>query len=225
LIDPFSGPGRIQVRGETSTREGGAVLACRALADSAPFTHIFVGDIEADRSHACAARLMAEGMPALAFVGPAAATVEEMVAAVPPGSLCVAYLDPYNLRLLSFSILRALAAVRVDLAINFSTMDLQRNLEQEAQPDRAGFDGVAPGWRDHVNFNSMSKSVLFSSFFDHWRNLVSELGYQHSEQVPLVVNDRGQGMYRMAFFSKNPFATRIWNDVAKNPNRSLGLFD
>ncbi len=64
FIDPFSGPGRVQVAGETVTRDGGAVIAWRALAEKqVPFTKMLVGDLAADRSHACESRLRALGPP------------------------------------------------------------------------------------------------------------------------------------------------------------------
>ena len=47
----------------------------------------------------------------------------------------MAYLDPYNLELLAFSIIQELSKLKkVDLAINFSTMDLQRNADLEFDP-------------------------------------------------------------------------------------------
>lgn len=223
LIDPFAGPGRIQVRGESGTREGGTVLAWRTLADVAPFTKVLVGDIDADRVNACGARLKAIGAPAQAFVGPAAETIHQMVAAVPVGSLCMAYVDPYNLQYLSFSILKALAPLKVDLAINFSTMDLRRNVDIETDPDRARFDEAAPGWREHVEKRRTSRSGMSIEFFNYWRGLVSDLGFEYSEQMPFVLNDRGASIYRMVFFARNALPKRIWGDVARGPNMELDL--
>lgn len=147
-----------------------------------------------------------------------------MVSAVPSGSLCVAYIDPYNLRHLSFSILKALSALRVDLAINFSTMDLQRNIDFESDPDRAGFDDAAPGWRTHVENRGTSRSGMSVEFFNYWCQLISKLNFQHSKEMPLVVNDHGSGLYRMVFFARHAFPNRIWGDVAKGPNRIFDLF-
>ena len=147
-----------------------------------------------------------------------------MVAAVPAGSLCVAYVDPYNLRHLSFSILTALATLRVDLAINFSTMDLRRNVDFESDPDRAGFDEAAPGWRNHVESRRTSRSGMSVEFFNYWCSLISNLEFQHSKEMPLVVNDHGSGLYRMVFFARHDFPNRIWSDVAKGSNKSFDLF-
>ena len=46
FIDPFCGPGRIQVVGESFTRPGGAILAYKASTKDAPFTQVFIGDLD-----------------------------------------------------------------------------------------------------------------------------------------------------------------------------------
>lgn len=121
FLDPFCGPGRIQVEGESFTRDGGAVLAWRALSETAPFTQMLVGDLDPGRAEACGRRLAAHGATVRTFAGPAEDTIREMIPLVPRNALCIAYIDPYNLELLSFSIIKALAGLKVDLAINFST--------------------------------------------------------------------------------------------------------
>jgi three-Cys-motif partner protein len=125
---------------------------------------MLVGDLDPDRAHACAERLRAVGAPVTPFVGPADETIKSMVASIPPRSLCMAYIDPYNLELLSFSLIQALATLKVDLAINFSTMDLQRNAELEFDPKRARFDGTAPGWRrDPISSRQANKTYRWPS--------------------------------------------------------------
>jgi three-Cys-motif partner protein len=226
FIDPFSGPGRIQVSGEDFTRDGGALIAWRTLAQrDAAFTRMLVGDIEAERASACEQRLQTLGAPVRAFVGPATTTVAETVAAVPRGALCMAYLDPYNLEGLSFSIIEALAQLpRVDLLINFSTMDLQRNVEMEFDPSRARFDATAPGWREQQSIRRASAQNVKLEFFKYWHQLVVGLGFEYSEQMPLVYNDQGVGIYRMVFFARHKLPNRIWGDVARNQGKNLELF-
>ena len=226
FIDPFCGPGRIQVAGENFTRDGGAVVAWRSLAKEAPLTNMFVGDLDAERVAACVRRLQALSAPARSFPGPAADTVKKMVAAVPPRSLCMAYIDPYNLEYLSFPILETLAKLKkVDLAINFCTMDLQRNAELEFDPNRARFDDAAPGWRQNPAVLSASRPNVKLVFFNYWCGLVRGLGFNHSREMPLVRNNQGHVIYRMVFFARHDLPTRIWSDVARGPNRSLALFD
>ena len=151
FIDPFCGPGRIQVKGESFTRDGGAVVAWRQSVESGmPFTSMLVGDIDPVKASACEQRLKELGAPVRAVPGAALSTARLMAGMVPKSALCMAYIDPYNLELLSFSIIEALAGLKVDFAVHFSTMDLQRNVEFEFDPSRARFDDTAPGWRESV---------------------------------------------------------------------------
>ena len=222
FIDPFAGPGRIQVAGESFTRDGGSVIACRMLAErKTPFTKMLIGDLIEERSLACKRRLHALGAPVVSFTGPAVETVKDMVRAVPRGSLTMAFIDPYNLELLAFSIIEELAKLKVDLAINFSTMDLQRNVDLEFDSERARFDIVAPGWQRDSAVQVASKQNLKVAFFAYWCRLVQSLGFAYSKEMPLITNNIGRGIYRMVFFARHDLPTRIWADVARGPNRQL----
>jgi three-Cys-motif partner protein len=222
FIDPFAGPGRIQVGGEAGTKEGGAVRAWRALEKDAPFTQMLVGDLVAQRADACASRLRAIGAPATPFVGPAVDTIKTMVSQVSARSLAMAYIDPYNLELLSFSIIEDLAKLKkVDLAINFCTMDLQRNVELEFDPKRARFDDTAPGWRRYPAVLNASRPNVKLEFFKYWCGLVRDLGFRHSKEMPLIRNKAQHPIYRLVFFSRHAFPDRIWNDIARGPTGDL----
>jgi three-Cys-motif partner protein len=165
FIDPFCGPGRIQVVGESFTRPGAAIFAYEASMKDAPFTQVLIGDLDNQRAQACEQRLMAIGAPTRSFPGPARQTIQAMTSAVPAGSLCTAYVDPYNLEVLSFSILQELAKLRkIDLAVNFSTMDLQRNVELEFDPERARFDDVASDWRKYPQILAASRANVKLAF-------------------------------------------------------------
>ena len=222
LIDPFCGPGRIRVAGETATRDGGVVTAWREMHnDATPFTSVFVGDLDPDKAPACAARLQALGADALAFVGPAAETVPQMVAAVPRGALCMAYVDPYCLNLLDFEMLRTLAILKVDLAVHFSTMDLQRNVIIDLADERDNFEKVAPGWKSSVDFKTTGVTNIRVAFFEFWRRQLVSLGFNYSREMPIVYNTRGAAMYRLVFFARHDMPLRVWGDVAKPKNRDL----
>jgi three-Cys-motif partner protein len=185
-----------------------------------------IGDLDSARAQACEQRLTAIGATARSFPGPGAETIKAMVSGVPARSLCMAYVDPYNLERLSFAIFQELASLRkVDLAVNFSTMDLQRNVEFEFDPERARFDDVAPGWRKHPPILVASKRNVKLTFFNYWCDLVKGLGFQHSQQMPLVRNNQGHGIYRMIFISRHSFPKCIWDDVARDHRRTLDMFD
>ncbi len=222
LIDPFCGPGRIAVAGEAHTRDGGSVAAWRELqAAGTPFTAALVGDLDADKAHACASRLRALGATAQAFVGPAQETVPRMVAAVPRGALCLAYVDPYCLNLLDFEMLRQLATLKIDLAVHFSTMDLQRNIVVDVSEDRGRFDAVAPGWQQAVAAQTLGVQELRRAFFEHWLQQLMGLGFTCSKAMPFIFNTQGAAMYRLVFLARHDLPLRVWADVARSPNRDL----
>ncbi len=221
FIDPFCGPGRIQVAGESFDRDGGAAVAIRqALQSGAPYTEALLGDIDKSRGLPCADRIRAIGTPAESFIGPAVETVQDMVSRVPKGALCLAYIDPYNLELLNFNMIRTLAQLpNVDFAVHFSTMDLLRNVDFELDPDRARFDDVAPGWREGLR--GTSKSALPVAFFNYWMNLVLSLGFTVSKEKPLVHNNSNHSIYRLVFFARHELPNRLWDDVARSKNLDL----
>lgn len=224
-VDLFCGPGRIQVKGESFTRHGGALVAWQhSRLDSASFTSCLVGDLDPARASACASRLRSFGAPVQVFDGPAEVTVDRVIRAIPKSALCLAYLDPYNLQYLTFNVIEKLAMLKyVDFAVHFSTMDLRRNLLMEFNPDRARFDSTAPGWRDHIDPMAFVRGDAEEAFFDYWCNLVTNLGFKISQRMPLVRDEGNRPLYHLVFFSRHPLPNRIWGDVAQGSNRELNF--
>lgn len=222
-VDLFCGPGRIQVKGETMTRPGGAQVAWKhSLLDASAFTSCLVGDLDAARAAACVERLRDMGAPAAAFPGAAESTVDQVLGHIPKSALCLAYLDPYNLQYLSFNVIEKLARLRfVDFAVHFSTMDLRRNILMEYNPERARFDDAAPGWRQHVDPLAFVRGDADEAFFDYWCGLVKKLGFSISRRMPLVRDDGNRPLYHLVFFSRHPLPNKIWDDVAQGPNREF----
>jgi len=222
-VDLFCGPGRIQVKGETMTRPGGAQVAWQhSLRDDIAFTSCLVGDLDAARAAACAERLRGMGAPAAAFPGAAESTVDQVLGQIPKSALCLAYLDPYNLQYLSFNVIEKLARLPyVDFAVHFSTMDLRRNILMEYNPHRARFDDAAPGWRQHVDPLAFVRGDADEEFFDYWCGLVKKLGFSISHRMPLVRDDGNRPLYHLVFFSRHELPNRIWGDVAQGPNREF----
>ena len=184
---------------------------------------MLVGDLDDERAAACEARLAAVGAPVQRFDGPAAETAPRMAGVVPRGALCLAYIDPYNLECLSFSIIRRLSELpHVDFAVHFSLMDLTRNVDMELDPERDRFSEASAGWRGRVPGN-ISKSGLPAWFFEDWRRQIANLGFSVSREMPLVDDGQGRALYRLVFFSRHAFPDKIWSDIAKSRNLSLGF--
>lgn len=221
FLDPFCGPGRMRQRNEKFSRPGGAVVAWRqSQVSGAPFSKVLIGDIDPERSGACEARLLALGAPVQRFDGPAAETVVEMVKAVPKRSLCLVYIDPYNLSLLSYEMIAAFAKLpKVDLVVHFSTMDWLRNVAQERKPDRARFDDVSPGWRERLS--GVSDASLPVAFFEDWYAKMTGLGFRFSTAIPLVFNDDQHEIYKLVFLARHDLPLKLWGDVARDQNLPL----
>ena len=181
-----------------------------------------IGDLDNERASACSERLRAVGAPVRVFNGPADTTVNQIVDVIPKNALCLAYLDPYNLQYLTFSVIEKLATLKhVDIAVHFSTMDLRRNVLMEFNPERARFDLTAPGWRDHIDPNAFIRGDADEAFFNYWCGLVTALGFTISKRMPLVRGDGNRPLYHLVFFSRHSLPNRIWGDVAQGPNREL----
>lgn len=178
---------------------------------------MLVGDLDGNRASACQSRLSSLGANAMAFTGPAVETVPEMVGRLPrTGTLCIAFVDPYNLSLLHFDMLATLAKLpNIDLIVHFSTMDLLRNADAELDPKRGRFDTTAPGWRDQPWANASNKQSLPVALESYWRSKVEALGFNCSSTRPLISNDRHREIYRLAFFARHDLPHKLWKDVAR----------
>jgi three-Cys-motif partner protein len=223
LIDLYCGPGRVRVRGEDSDRDGRVIAALRASMQTVgrsqpcPFQQVFIADLESENVAACERRLRREfpGVVVHADVGPANETALRIAGKLPKYGLHLAYLDPYALWTLPFSVIEAFSRVpKVDLLIHFAALDMARNLERSDQWWR--FDTVAPGWRD--NFKPGTKRQLRFHFWEHWKRMVESLGYRIPDRPVVVTNNRRSELYRLLVVSKNPLGSNIWDRLRpRNP--------
>ena len=85
-------------------------------------------------------------------VGPAEDTAARIVARLNKYGLHFAFLDPFNLDDLPFSVIEAFSRLkRIDMLIHVSAQDLQRNLDAYSMSENGPLDHFAPGWRNVVN--------------------------------------------------------------------------
>jgi three-Cys-motif partner protein len=213
-LDPFCGAGRIRVAGETQTRHGGAALAWRqSQLSGTPFRKVLIGDLDPVSLHACEARLTRLGAPVQGFNAPAVESIEKMIAEVPKGALCLAYIDPYKIGVLAFDIFRTLAEMQVDIIVNFFSSDLRRNVDSAK-------DELNPGWKQRLA-GQMNKSSLAAAWFDDWQTQVRALGFKMSESMQTVPNSKNSEMYRLVFFAKRSFPIGLWDEVSVDQNLAL----
>lgn len=211
FIDLFCGPGRCQVRETGDWIDGGVVAAWKkSYEGGAPFTQIYIADLDAQRRRAAAERLRQLNAPVIEIDGAAAQAVKEVVTRVNPYGLNFAFLDPFDLANLSFDIIVALAGLkRIDMLIHVSQMDLQRNAVSYAIADESAFDSFAPGWRDKVALNQSSQE-LQRQILEYWRGKVADLGVWPSTEMRLIKGGKNQPLYWLLLAAKHELAHKFW---------------
>ena len=128
--------------------------------------------------------------------------------------LHLAYLDPYNLETLPYSVIDSLSALkRMDLLIHVSTQDLQRNLARYVAADTSPLDSFAPGWRDEIKNASMPNDAMRADIVQHWLELIRQLDMVPSEAFALVTGSKGQRLYWLMFASRHKLPDKLWNSV------------
>jgi len=219
FIDLFCATGRARIR-ETGEWIDGSALAAWKIAQQggAPFSDIFIADIDDERRSACADRLRQAGAPVKELTGSAVQAASKLLPLLNRYSLHFAFLDPYNLADLDFSIIRSLSQLkRIDMLIHVSAMDLQRNLGRNLARTATPFDVFAPGWRDAVNVNA-SQSEVRRLIFEYWRDQVSRLGTGTANDVKLITGEKNQRLYWLLLAAKHNLARKFWT-VAANVER------
>lgn len=213
-IDLFCGPGRVNIRNTDRFVDGGAVAVCRmAREKDTPFSVVYIGDTNQAMVDACARRLENLGENVIRHCGPAERTVEKVCVRLNHYGLHLAYLDPYDLATLPFSIIKRLAGfLRMDMIIHVSTLDLQRNLDRYLKMELSPFDVFAPGWRGKVDAGSRSIHAVRAAILDHWLDIVRGLDMAPS-RGELIRASRGQRLYWLMFVSRHELADKLWNDI------------
>ena len=149
----------------------------------------------------------------MSYVGPAEIIVDQVLRAINPYGLHLAFLDPFGLGQLPFSIIeKMLKLKRMDMIIHVSLSDLQRNLDDYSRIGDPTLDNFAPGWRAAVNTHQ-AITPLRAALIDYWLKLIKALGTHPSTGIPLVVGSKNQPLYWLVFVSSNRLGHRLWNDV------------
>jgi three-Cys-motif partner protein len=123
-----------------------------------------------------------------------------------------AFLDPYNLENLPFSVIKRLAKLpRMDMLIHVSIFDLQRNLRRYLEDGRT-LDAFMPGWRDHIEMRRKDEDVR-AGLLHYWLSLIRGLGTSPAEGIELVSATGGQRLYWLVFVSGHELGRKLWDDI------------
>jgi three-Cys-motif partner protein len=221
FIDPFCGPGRSQFRGKSTFIDGSPTVAYkRALQSPGIFTSINISDDDPELLAAANVRLSKMNAPVRGFDGPANQAIPKIVQSLNPNGLHLAFLDPYNLANLSFSLFEELSKLkRIDVIAHVSIADLQRNADRYAGKDYEQFDVFAPGWRNHVK-TDVSKRAFRAAILSYWSKKILELGLPQARQVESIYTDQGKRLYWLILLSRHELAHNLWKKIsseAKSP--------
>jgi three-Cys-motif partner protein len=213
-IELFAGSGRAKIRENGKFVDGSPLVALKAaIASGAQFSELHFNDLDPEKIAALDSRVRAAGRAANIYNDPADQAVDKIVDALNPYGLHFAFLDPFNLDQLPFSIIRKLARLsHMDLLIHVSVQDLQRNLDQASRPGGALDIFMPAGWRDHVNLNQAIKP-LRAALLEYWLEQIRSLNKEPSKGVELVVGSKNQRLYWLVFVSGHDLGQKLWNAV------------
>lgn len=213
-IDLYCGPGRARMRKTGEVGDGSALVAAMEAGTHVPFRAIIIGDLDPVNVDACEARLkQLVTCPVRSYKGTAEANATALLPTLNPTGFNLAFLDPFNIEALPFSVIQTLAqAPRMDLLIHVSIMDLLRNVR--AMMGSGKLDRFAPGWENHVNMVG-TNSVLMMRIFSYWRGLLINLGYKISTNIERVTGNRNQPLYWLVLASKHDLADKLWGEVSE----------
>jgi three-Cys-motif partner protein len=212
-IELFSGPGRSWIRDTSRIIDGSPLVAYRsAHAGGSRFSDLHLNDLKPGNSAALLQRMRALGASPNNYTDAADVAVDKIVAALNPAGLHFAFLDPYNLEQMPFSIIRKLATLpRMDMLIHVSLQDLQRNLDKHTRPSGV-LDAFMPGWRQNVD-PGQSINGLRAALLEFWLAEIRQLGTTPAEGIELVVGPNNQRLYWLVFVSAHDLGQKLWNAV------------
>jgi three-Cys-motif partner protein len=219
FIDLFCASGRARVRETGEWIDGSAIGAWKiSQAGGAPFSKIYVADIDATLRTASVERLRRLGAPVHEFSGSAVDAAAELSNIVNPHGLHFAFIDPFNLGTLDFRIIQSLARLkRIDMLIHLSAMDLQRNLDVNLGSESDAFDRFSPGWREVVDPRRSQREVR-RQVVESWRNSISALGKYPSTRMVLITAPGNQPLYWLLLAANNELAHKFW-EIATQTNQ------
>lgn len=215
-IDLYCGPGRSWIRETGAFIDGSPLVAHEAGGRHGDqFSEFLLADAQPGYAQAAERRLAERGATVRVFPGAAHDVVDQVIARLNPGGLHLAFLDPYNLGDLPFSVIERLARVkRMDLLIHVSAMDLKRDLHNYLRTDGPShLDRFAPGWRAAVD-DKQRPELIRQAIFVHWKSLIKGLGTQPNDCVEVVENSKNAELYWLVFVARHALAHKLWADIA-----------
>jgi len=225
FTDLYCGSGRARIRDTTDVIDGSCVAAWKASVDGGkPFTKVIIADQDEEIIDAASRRLSAIGAPLESHCGPAESVDSKIVSNLNPHGLHFAFLDPYNLNDIPFSILQTFSKPkRMDLLIHISIHDLQRNLLKYTAPSSGVLDRFAPGWRQKIE-GIGDQLLQRGKIFEHWKLLLRGLHLRTTEAAELVCGPDNIRLYWLALAAHDEKAIEFWDKIRSIGPKQIDMF-
>jgi three-Cys-motif partner protein len=214
-IDLYCGAGRAAIRESGETIDGSPLVAFKCAKEGGvPFSQFYIADADPEKCTACATRISNEGGNAFAATGTAQVTSARIVSQLNRYGLHFAFLDPYNLDDLPFSVIESFSGLkRIDLLIHVSAQDLQRNLDTYSMSTDGPLGRFAPGWRNVVDLKQSQRATR-AAYIEYWISKMTALGLPPARHAELVSGTtKNQRLYWLIFVSRSDFAKNLWDKI------------
>lgn len=221
-IDLYCSYGRIRMKGSGDIVDGSALTAVKAAQQDAPFSGVYVADLESEKAQVCAQRLESIGAPVSHFAGPSIDTVEQILPRLRPGSLNFCVLDPFGLHLPLSLIDRLITVQRIDVMVLVSAMELQRNLKLFLSGENDVLDHFAPGWRDCFTPGE-SESAIRTKIMQYWRGLLEQRGLKVANKWRMMRGVKNQPLYWFGLFGKHKLAAEFFDKISARASPQTGF--
>lgn len=234
FVDLFAGAGRARVAGTSVIIPTSATLA---LGVKHPFDKYVLCDIDETAMYALEQRVRRDfpGRDVIFVLGDCNAKVDAILEAIPTArrdfrvlTFCV--VDPYSLRSLKFSTIRAIAERYVDFLVLIpSFMDAHRNPRHYTKRDHPRIDEFLGSreWRSAWDAADSTGRPQFGAFLvEQFKLAMAGLGF-HSDgpgDAEPIRDSRNHLLYHLAFFSRHPRGREFWTKARRSSIDQLRLF-
>lgn len=216
----FCGPGRL-FHGSRFFDGSPLVAFKESLGSGTTFTQLHLGDEQQSFCAAMKQRLQKLGANVQTHPLRADAAAKRIVRALDDNAINVAFLDPFNLGDLPFSILETFSTLRrIDLVIHVSAMDLIRQMPAALATGSATFDRFAPDWQNAVKGLPAGEEAR-GRFIEHWLDLIRQIGYKDAKVWNLIRGPTNQPLYWLVLVAKHQLAATFWDKVGGSPQGKL----
>jgi three-Cys-motif partner protein len=218
----FAGPGRLFLKGTDHFFDGSPLVAWKESQRTATeFIEVHMCDEQAAFCKIVDQRLTALGAKVKTHPLKADAAARRVARLLEHTAINVAFLDPFNLGDLPFTIIETFSQLRrIDLIVHVSAMDLIRQLPGALAGQLTTLDNFAPGWRQALGASTNDEEAR-GKFIEYWLQKTRGLGFQDARIWKLIKGPTNQPLYWLVLIAKHPLAAQFWDEVNKPDQGAL----